>query len=228
MSELEKRARQSWLLSFGDLATLLICFFIMMIAVNKSEITKIHVWIESQLEESRQYLATTFVEQGFRLMRVDRDSTGVVITIDTPEAFLSAQSIPSPALSDELSRLGELLPSVPIFHVSNRFAALLQEIELHGMDWHTEVIVEGHTDNDPIAANSRLRNNWELSALRAQYVMRLLQANSQLPESLFTVTGFSEYHPVANNDSAEGKAKNRRINIRINAAILKRQATANR
>jgi chemotaxis protein MotB len=85
----------------------------------------------------------------------------------------------------------------------------------------SEIVVEGHTDNDAVLANSRLRSNWELSALRAQRVMQLLQSASGLPEAQFAVAGMGEYHPVVANDSPSGKAENRRINIRINASLIK-------
>jgi chemotaxis protein MotB len=74
--------------------------------------------------------------------------------------------------------------------------------------------VEGHTDTDPITGNltRRYPTNWELSAARAINVTRFLQSQGLDPATLGAVA-YGEFKPVAPNDSDEGKAKNRRIEI---------------
>jgi chemotaxis protein MotB len=73
--------------------------------------------------------------------------------------------------------------------------------------------VEGHTDNVPIH-NDRFPSNWELSAGRAIAVVRFLQAQGIEPGRL-GAAGYAEYQPIASNDTAEGKALNRRIEISL-------------
>ena len=75
------------------------------------------------------------------------------------------------------------------------------------------VRVVGHTDNVPIAT-AQFPSNWELSAARATTVVRFLQANGVPPERL-TASGRGEYSPIAPNDDAEGRRKNRRIEITL-------------
>jgi chemotaxis protein MotB len=72
--------------------------------------------------------------------------------------------------------------------------------------------VEGHTDSIPVGAQSRWTSNWELSAVRAAAVARYLEDKGIDPERLF-ISGFSFYHPVAPNETPEGRAQNRRIEI---------------
>ena len=74
--------------------------------------------------------------------------------------------------------------------------------------------IEGHTDNVPIggALARKYPSNWELSAARAVNVSRFLQKRGIAPENLAAVA-YGEYHPVADNDTPEGRAKNRRIEI---------------
>ncbi|MBI4413056.1 MAG: OmpA family protein [candidate division NC10 bacterium] len=77
------------------------------------------------------------------------------------------------------------------------------------------VRIEGHTDNVPIGAALRARfpTNWELSTARATVVARFLQDKVGLDPTRLSATGYGEYRPVAPNDSEEGRAQNRRIEI---------------
>jgi chemotaxis protein MotB len=73
--------------------------------------------------------------------------------------------------------------------------------------------VVGHTDNVPIAT-SQFPSNWELSAARATTVVRFLQASGIPPERM-TASGRGEFSPIAPNDDADGRRKNRRIEITL-------------
>ncbi len=77
-----------------------------------------------------------------------------------------------------------------------------------------EFLVEGHTDNIPIKGGD-IKDNWDLSVLRATSVTRILQTKYNIDPKRMTAGGRSEYVPVANNSSAEGKAANRRTRIVI-------------
>lgn len=77
------------------------------------------------------------------------------------------------------------------------------------------ISIEGHTDNVPIGAELKKRypTNWELSAVRATTVARYLQEKTGIDPGLLSAIGYGEYQPVALNESEEGRAKNRRIEI---------------
>ena len=75
------------------------------------------------------------------------------------------------------------------------------------------VLIEGHTDNDPFSSGGQIANNWDLSTKRATSIVQILSENARInPESL-TAAGRGEYAPIASNDTKEGKAKNRRIEV---------------
>ena len=78
-----------------------------------------------------------------------------------------------------------------------------------------EFMVEGHTDNVPYKGNKILTDNWDLSVKRATTIVRLLQKSYGLDPAKMLAAGRSEFNPVAANDSAEGKAANRRTRIVI-------------
>jgi chemotaxis protein MotB len=82
------------------------------------------------------------------------------------------------------------------------------------MDPPRNIIISGHTDNVPIQ-NSNFQSNWELSVMRALNFMKLLLENNQLNPKYFSVKGYGEYQPVADNSTAEGRAANRRVEVLI-------------
>jgi len=91
--------------------------------------------------------------------------------------------------------------------VFGRIAAML-------LERGCQVRIEGHTDNVPIH-NSQFNSNWELSTTRATEVVRLLITEYRFAPELLSAAGYAEYHPVAENDTPEGRAKNRRVDVVI-------------
>ena len=72
--------------------------------------------------------------------------------------------------------------------------------------------VEGHTDNQPIHTE-RYRSNWELSTARAAAIAELLLRESHIPPENITIAGYAEFHPIADNNTEAGRAANRRVDI---------------
>jgi chemotaxis protein MotB len=75
------------------------------------------------------------------------------------------------------------------------------------------VLIEGHTDNVPYQGNAQLNGNWDLSTKRATAIVNILRENAAINPENLTAAGRGEYAPIATNDNAEGKAKNRRIEV---------------
>ncbi|WP_179021692.1 OmpA/MotB family protein [Winogradskyella forsetii] len=75
------------------------------------------------------------------------------------------------------------------------------------------VLIEGHTDNVPYNGNAQLSGNWDLSAKRATAIVNILRENEAINPENLTAAGRGEFAPIATNDTAEGKAKNRRIEV---------------
>lgn len=75
------------------------------------------------------------------------------------------------------------------------------------------VLIEGHTDNVPYSGNGTLTSNWDLSTKRATAIVQILEQNKNIKPDNLTAAGRGEYAPLATNDTAEGKAKNRRIEV---------------
>ena len=75
------------------------------------------------------------------------------------------------------------------------------------------VLIEGHTDNDPFSGNGHIANNWDLSTKRATAIVKILSENKNIKLENLTAAGRGEYAPVALNNTTDGKAKNRRIEV---------------
>ena len=75
------------------------------------------------------------------------------------------------------------------------------------------ILIEGHTDNVPYKGNAQLSGNWDLSMKRATAIVNILRENASINPENLTAAGRGEYAPIASNDTAEGKAKNRRIEV---------------
>ncbi|MCG9791774.1 OmpA/MotB family protein [Flavobacterium algicola] len=75
------------------------------------------------------------------------------------------------------------------------------------------VLIEGHTDDDPYSASGPIANNWDLSTKRATAIVAILSENKMINKQNLTAAGRGEFSPLATNATAEGKSKNRRIEI---------------
>lgn len=101
------------------------------------------------------------------------------------------------------------------YEISDRAGETLSKIAKIIMDYKDyDVLVEGNTDTDPIS-RPNIRNNWDLSTLRASSVVQALQQNYSVDPKRLTAAGRGEYNPIADNSSALGKQRNRRTQIII-------------
>jgi chemotaxis protein MotB len=84
-----------------------------------------------------------------------------------------------------------------------------------------DIRVEGHTDDTPIHT-AQFPSNWELSTARATYLLQYLISSGAIPPARLSAVGYGEYRPVASNDTPEGRASNRRVDLVVlSAAALK-------
>jgi len=106
-----------------------------------------------------------------------------------------------------------LLP--PAIEMIDRMAPAILDYAVQG---HT-IVVEGHADNVPMAPGSPFVDNWGLSAARASSVVRHLVDVWSVPPDMIQATGMGEHHPTDTNDTPEGRANNRRVEIKIFTAL---------
>jgi chemotaxis protein MotB len=101
------------------------------------------------------------------------------------------------------------------FEISEKSGETLSKIAKIIKDYSNyDVLIEGNTDNVPISQKN-IRNNWDLSALRASSVVQALQTTYNVDPKRLTAGGRGEYNPIADNSTEAGKIKNRRTQIII-------------
>lgn len=236
----EHENHDRWLVSYADFITLLFAFFVVMYALSSLNEGKYRVLSNSlvtafrsaestgggpmilpnpQLTSIRPSLRpkTTAQQareaQAERMKKVATDVTQVMSPYATQGqvAVIETERGITVEISDSLlfsPGRAELAPAAE------------QAIQAVGAVFATTafpVTIEGHTDNLPISTPS-FPSNWELSAVRATTVLRIMMSAGVTPDRL-TAIGYGDQRPVAGNDSAEGRARNRRVAIQLEAAV---------
>lgn len=102
------------------------------------------------------------------------------------------------------------------YRISSKADAILQKIaDVINSEESLDVMVEGHTDNKTMVANASVKDNWDLSVLRATSVVKKLQKDYGVAPEKLIAAGRSFYQPLVDNDTSENRAKNRRTRIII-------------
>ncbi|MBI3594044.1 MAG: OmpA family protein [Nitrospirae bacterium] len=213
---------ERWLISYADFITLLFAFFVVMYsvsAVNEGKLKVLGDSISTAFNPFIPFSATTIrivsnqsgtnpTDQVFDIgiltyrklkegikdidkdqrIKVESDARGLAIRLPDELIFESGKA-------DILPKFDQTLQKV---------AALLKELPNH-------LQIEGHTDNVPIKT-SAFPSNWELSTMRSVAILRSLIAASIDPIRL-SAAGYGEFKPISTNDTPEGRAKNRRVEI---------------
>jgi chemotaxis protein MotB len=99
-----------------------------------------------------------------------------------------------------------------IANVASLLSQVAGEIP-EGIDWILRV--DGHTDDRPLSGAGAFSSNWELSQARALSVVLYLSERLGFPPERLAATGFGEFNPIAPNDTANGRAQNRRIELKL-------------
>ncbi|HEX4038774.1 MAG TPA: flagellar motor protein MotB [Acidobacteriaceae bacterium] len=231
--------RDRWLVSYADFITLLFAFFVVLYAGSRSDqqkqrqiahsiqsafvamglfpsaVTEDHAALPGDLHQpvapvnvllGDDLSASPEVQQDLRslqsrlsgilagqlaahtaALRLGRD--GLVISLREAGFYESGSSLPSPQSKTTLDHITTVLAAVPY-----------------------DLRIEGHTDNVPIHT-AQFASNWELSTARATEMARIFIVSYGFDPRRLSAAGFAEYHPVAGNDTAEGRSQNRRVDI---------------
>ncbi len=221
---------ERWLITYADLITLLLAFFILMYTMSKQDSKKYQevaahlkaiftgsnavlatgnvagrvpielsfkggaenvAALKEQLEKEIREIGDKGAADTMQKISLISDERGLVVRAMEKAFFDTGKADLTPRARSALDGIAPVLKNMP-----------------------NHVRVEGHTDNVPINT-SEFKSNWELSVRRATEVVRYLVERQGFPPERISASGYAEYRPIASNDSAEDRAKNRRIEIII-------------
>jgi chemotaxis protein MotB len=216
---------ERWLVSYADFITLLFALFVVLYAASNADREKLSQFaraVENAINNSGvgrsragqlargkaeaqlgpKPLGQTGLDGAYqslvqslrpeivnRQVQVAMSKRGLVITLNQASFFRSGEAAYDPSMYPTLAKIAEAI------------AKLRNPIRL-----------EGHTDSLPIH-NERFRNNWELSSARSISTLELLVGRFSIPTSRMAVAGYADNSPVSSNDTEEGRARNRRVDI---------------
>lgn len=210
----------SWLVTYSDLVTLLLVFFVVLYTmtpgIDQSQFDNFISYFQNSVGVIKN---NSVVKQ--KSQDKDEYREQIVEQWSVVEDFLQRQNLSSQVeieqvaegvkitLSDSLtfnSGSSDLLPNAQ---------RVLDEIASVFTDEIAETEVQGHTDSDPVASNSYYRSNWHLGAARGVSVLKYIQDRSELEPERYKASSFGEYRPIAENTTLEGKRRNRRVEIYV-------------
>lgn len=216
-----KENQDRWLLTYSDMITLLLIFFIVMYTIsniNASKFSQIASTLsktfngsnyiigqysgqsivsgtivkESNLGKIQSQLNSFVKDNKLQGMVSDYiDERGLVISLQDALLFDLGSADVHPDEKGTLMKIGSMLKDLP-----------------------NQIRVEGFTDNIPIN-NSKFHSNWELSVIRATNVLKILVDEAQIAPSRISAVGYGEYRPIVPNTSDENRRLNRRVDIVI-------------
>ncbi|HEY8890005.1 MAG TPA: flagellar motor protein MotB [Clostridium sp.] len=219
-----------WLTTFADTMTLLLTFFIVLYSistVDASKFKQVALSLQSQLTGETGKSGLNFNVTNGDVPLVGKPLSATYNTNDTQEIYTKVQSfikdkkLQSTVVikSDNRGVILQLRENI-IFESANsqiiaKSIPVLNSINTLIATFPNDIVIEGHTDNQPIS-NSKYKNNWQLSSDRALVVLEyFVDIKGQKQPNRFTSVACGEYEPIAPNNNEENRALNRRVNILI-------------
>ncbi|MFI5363598.1 MAG: flagellar motor protein MotB [Elusimicrobiota bacterium] len=186
----------AWLVNYADLMTELVCFFVILYALSAA-LNKNMVQSKAEIDK--------MMKDGKMSGDVAIDKDGLKITLEEKGGssfFATGAAETTPTIENEIAMIVPNLRKLGAEH---------------------EILVEGHTDDQPIH-NMYFDSNWELSTARATSVTRLLIEKYGIPPGHIGAVGYGDTKPLVANNSPENRSKNRRVVFFIKSGSIPKPA----
>lgn len=241
----EEHVDESWLLPYSDLLTLLLALFIVLFASSSID--------QEKLERVSQVFSqvfdggTGFMEQDAVIQNPDepanvseeevayiedqRQLKEIQSDVDNFIAINELEDTFATKMTDEgllLTIRDNILFDPGSAEVKGNYASIGEELAtILDLDPVRYVVITGHTDNVP-QNSAEFSSNWELSVMRAVNLLKIIvEANPELDPKYFSAKGYGEFNPIAPNETAEGRAQNRRVEVLIQQLVEEDGAKTN-
>lgn len=245
--EEEEEGAGGWLMTYGDMMTLLLCFFVLLFAMSETKEVSWTQLVESlKVAIGKQEVPEAGTREGLQMVnrenslsRIDAvDELGGMVKreLDDIESEvkefiiknnLGGQIKVAQDVRGAIITIADMLlfpPARAEFNADGK--VLLVKIGEMLKQFDYDIKVEGHTDSISISSE-RYKSNWELSTSRASRIVRFF-IEIGIPPGQLSAEGFAKYRPVASNATPEGRAQNRRVEIVYERAKIRQRVVASR
>ncbi|MBF0195840.1 MAG: flagellar motor protein MotB [Magnetococcales bacterium] len=218
-----KKGAPGWMVTFGDMMALLLTFFVLLLSFAQLDIVKFEdasgslqdafgvqtLQQVNPMPTGETMMATDFQQQivlvhlkeKLEVILQNETDNGEAEVIELENGFMVRMTLEQ-LFDDSLNIRKSIKPKV------QQIATLLAEVP-------NMIFISGNTDNQPPNPNGAYSNNWALSAAMASSIVNFLAKEGGVEPSRMQARGLSQYSPVDTNETEEGRAKNRRIEILI-------------
>ncbi|MFO7752123.1 MAG: flagellar motor protein MotB [Desulfobacteraceae bacterium] len=228
-----KKKGGDWLMTYADLVTLLMCFFVLLFAMSTTQQETYKELVKSLRSAlGAQRIPETGTREGLTMRPVPSEEPTDTEKVDELGGMIEKEMDEIVSEVRELVMFNKLGGMVTVSKTELGVVITMSDLLLfkkggtqlapRGRDilekastvlkrFAYHIKIKGHTDNSPINTQC-FPSNWELSGARAGTVVRILVDNGIDP-NLISAEGYAQYHPVATNDTEKGRARNRRVEI---------------
>lgn len=230
---------ESWLLPYADLMTLLLALFIVLFASSTVDVGKLEKLsaVFSEIFDGGQGImdnsAPTTVpipkksvgegEENSSYIEDQRSLEQIKSRVDEYIAVHELENQFETAMSDEgllVTIRDSVLFTSGSADIKSEYLSIADELaDLLVFDPPRHIVVTGHTDDVPMN-NAEFESNWELSVMRAVNFLGIMMKNGEVDPLLFSAKGYGEFQPIGDNNTAEGRSKNRRVEVLIQPLVL--------
>jgi len=226
VEEVEEEGAPAWVVTFGDLMSLLLCFFVLMLSFSETDRNKYRIVSGSlknafgiqrkkpifESPKGQQMIAKEF-DQAIVLIKV-QDVVDPILN-ELEDEFQEFKGFVDVLVEEDqvtIRMMGEASFDTGQAKLKQEFVPLLLKIGEVLSKTRGELIIAGHTDNVPLSGGP-FKSNLGLSMARAGSVAEFLLKSTAIDPRRLSTMGFGEYRPLASNETEQGRQKNRRVEI---------------
>ncbi|WP_018125305.1 OmpA/MotB family protein [Desulfovibrio oxyclinae] len=233
----EEGDQQDWLTTFADLAMLLLVFFILLYSMSTLDTTKFSETFSSvthALSGKMEKIATSritreeagvLIDQALMRRQIIESQRKVFAEVKTLQTTKGLEGVVSANFEDGVITIrvpGDVMfgsGRVTLSPEGKRLVSQLRDFFIKHPDQTIKIL--GYTDNTPVSGRGRFKDNWEISAMRAVNVLRMLLQMGIEPSRL-TATGLADMNPIYPNTTPAYRAKNRRVEFVLEKRVTGR------
>lgn len=216
----------AWMVTYGDMMTLLLVFFVLLYSFSEMDLEKFKGFISSfqgrvhVLEGGRTVIDESEVGRGSQGTDFSPTTQGYTKVMGDISQYIEQEGLQEKVqmINNErglvIRMTGQILYDLGRAVIKPEGKEVLDRIAVSIKEIDNSVMVEGHTDNWSIN-NNQYRDNWALSTTRACNVIRYFSEAHNIKENRMAAAGYGEFKPLVSNDTTENRAKNRRVEIVI-------------